>query len=235
MIKELTKGGFAIAVAVVTGIFGVFYGRSAPQVVINNSQGETMKVTPHKAESEYADLYSKYLDLKGEYNQAKEQLIESETNAATLSLVTSQRDHLQKLLEICEDKITSSSPTINAVTPAGNASVTGKWKGQVVADDLPVVVSVEIDALKLGEKTMTITYGSPRNCSSRGEYAGTLENNEELFYLRDPTPRTWCNQFTYFTDATIKFKRDAQGELRYEIRDIRKFNKTIETASIPSH
>jgi len=229
MKSELVKGGFAIAVAVVTGMFGVVYGRSAPQVVINNSQGETMKVSAHKAESEYADLYSKYLDLKAEKNRLEKTLLQSDNSTDALSKVSSQRDRLQALLEVCESEITGSAST----TTTKNTAVTGNWKGQVLAEDLPVVVSVEIDALTLGEKTMTITYGSPRNCSSRGEYAGTLESNEELFYLRDPTPRTWCNQFTYFTDSTIKFKRAASGDLHYEIRDIRKLNKTIETASIP--
>ncbi len=225
----LVAGGFTI----ISALLGIIYGKSATEIVINNLQGEAVKVSPHKAEREYADLYSKYLDLKSEHNQLNKKLSEYDSEAEISRQAIRQRDQLQSMLDTCESKLLDTSETKNKGSLVVNSSVVGKWKGQVISEGLPVVVSVDIDSLKLGEKTMNITYGSPRNCTSRGEYAGAV-GNEELFYLRKPTPRTWCNQFTYFTDATIKFKRTNTGELHYEIRDIKKHKKTIETATILS-
>lgn len=229
----IVTGVFAVVAAAVTGIVGLIYGESSTQIVINNQQGETVKVGPNQAEREYADLYSRYLDLKQENNQLKHDIGQISKDKNLLQQTREQRDQLQNMLQVCEAKVSDTS-LVTAVDPSpAAATILGKWKGQIISEDIPVVVSLDVDALDLGERSMTITYGSPRNCTAQGEYAGTVDDSE-LFYLREPTPRTWCNQFTYFTDATIKLQRTLEGKLSYEIRDIRKFKKTIERAVIPS-
>lgn len=122
------------------------------------------------------------------------------------------------------------------VLPTGTAlaqpaSVAGNWLGRIVDNGLPVVVSLNIESLKLGEKTLKISYASPRNCYSIGEYAGDMDGRD-IFYLTESSARTWCERFTYNTNSVIRLRLDENNNLYYEIYSVRKYKKQLEKGTL---
>ncbi len=99
-------------------------------------------------------------------------------------------------------------------------SVVGTWRGSILVDGLPIVVTITVDSLALDENVMTLKYGRPRKCQATAEYGGT-NGQEQIFYFSTAFINTWCEVHLrpYKKQPLIKLKLTESGKISYELFD----------------
>jgi len=97
-------------------------------------------------------------------------------------------------------------------------SVIGKWRGSILVDGLPVVVTITVDSLVLDENSMSIKYGRPRKCEANAEYGGAIDK-EQIFYFSKTNINSWCEVHLrpYKKQPLIKLNMTKSGKISYEL------------------
>ena len=95
-------------------------------------------------------------------------------------------------------------------------SVIGKWRGSQIQDGLPVVVTIEIKELTLGDRSTILGYALPRQCKVVFEYAGAHGGND-IFYVSQTNSSTWCAKNLKAKGSHLKVKVSEDGDLLYEL------------------